>query len=418
MTSKFSFSRNITLFLFGQAVSLFGSSLVQFAIVWYITRITDSGLMVAISTVVSFAPQIISTLYGGVIADRYNRKVIIMIADASIAISTLILALIMSTGIEDITLILIISGIRSFGSGIQSPTINALIPQLVSEDELMKVNSIYGSISSFIFLVAPAVAGGLLSFGSFHQLLYIDVVTAIIGIGLLALIPVKTHQRTSDADASIWLELKEGIQYTRNHDFLKKLIRFYVIISIALIPAAFLNVLLVTRYFGEDYSFLTLNEISFFIGATLGGIVMARWGGFKNRLHTVFAGMALFGITTVLIGVTAELNHFILYLIVMAVCGISMPAFNAPIYVLLQEKVSADRQGRVFSIIQLVSSVVMPLGMMVFGPLADYIPLSWMMIVSGIAQVAMVFIFMKDGPFVDEGAPKTIEEPSITNTQI
>lgn len=407
MKTKFKLSKQVSLFLFGQAVSLFGSSLIQFAIIWYVTRVTDSGLMIAISTLVSFLPQVLSSLYGGVIADRYNRKFVIILADGTIAISTLILAIVMSLGYEGLGLILVISAIRSFGSGIQSPAVSAMIPQLVNEDELMKVNSLYSSLTSLIYLAAPAAAGWLLSVGQFYHLLYIDLITAIIGIGLLLLIPVKAHERSTDVNASIREDIMEGIRYTRNSFFLKKIMNFYVLVSIAMVPAAFLNVLLVTRYFGDDYLLLTLNEISFFIGASLGGILIAQWGGFKNRIHTVFFGMILFGVTTVLIGFTAELAWFIPYLLVMVLCGMSMPAFNTPIYVLLQEKVSVDHQGRVFSLLQMVNSVVMPLSMMVFGPMGDYIPLSWMMLASGFFQILIVVIMLRDHAFIDEGKPKT-----------
>lgn len=415
MNTQRLWKRNVMVFLFGQAVSLFGSALIQFAIIWYVARVTDSGAMIAVSTIVSFVPQLFSSLYGGVIADRYNRKVVIIAADSAIAIATLILAIIMAAGYESIVLIFIISTIRSLGSGIQGPAVNALIPQLVPQKELMRINGIYGSLSSLIFLVTPAAAGALLSLGQFHYLLYIDVITACIGVGLLSFISVSIHQRNSELEPRIIAELMEGIRYTRSNFFLRKLIRYYVIISIIIIPAVFLNVLLVTRAFGDDYLYLTLNEMSFFIGASIGGFLLAQWGGFKNRIQTLLLGMVIFGLTTIFLGLSAALGWFIPYLVVMMFCGLSMPAFNSPVYVLLQEKVSADHQGRVFSIIQLVSSGIMPLGMLVFGPLADVVPITWIMIVSGIAQLIFAALTLKDQSFIDEGLPP-IETASFQET--
>lgn len=150
--------KNISLFLASQSVSLFGSSLVQYAIIWYITLTTQSGIMMTISTVCGFLPQLLISSFGGVWADRYNKKHIIVISDSAIAISTLIVAILFITGVESIWILFIALAIRSFGAGVQTPTVNAIVPNIVPQEKLMKVNGINTTIQSIILILSPAAA--------------------------------------------------------------------------------------------------------------------------------------------------------------------------------------------------------------------------------------------------------------------
>ncbi len=134
--------RKITLLLTAQTISLFGSSLVQYAIIWYITLSTSSGMMMTISTVCGFLPQIAISIFAGVWVDRYNRKKLIMLADAIIAFVTLLLAISFLMGDENIWLLFVVLLIRSAGTGLQTPAVNAIIPQIVPQDDLMRINGI------------------------------------------------------------------------------------------------------------------------------------------------------------------------------------------------------------------------------------------------------------------------------------
>ncbi len=388
-------------FLTGQTISMFGSSLVQFAIIWYIAKTTNSGSTVAISTICAFLPQVFISLFAGVWADRYNRKFLVIIADASIAISTLILAIFMINGYEKLWMIFLISAIRSMGTGLQSPSVSAIIPQIVPEDRLIKVNGINGSLMSLVNLVSPAIGGAILTYGKIYNILFIDVITAVIGIGILSFIKIPLHEKAKETKKTDYIyDLKEGIKYSLTHPFINKLLIFYMIFTILIVPAAFLNVLMVTRVFGDTYWNLTLNEISFFLGAMLGGIIIASWGGFKNRLITLSFGCFMFGILTFAVGF---IQTFWVYLIVIGITGFTMPLFDTPVMTLIQEKVEADMQGRVFSFIQIAFSTMMPLGMIIFGPLSDMIPIQWLMIGTGamlsILSICMLNVreFMKQG---------------------
>lgn len=151
--------RDVVVFLSGQTVSLFGSMLVQYAIMWHLTLTTKSGVVLALAAVFGFLPQAIVSIFGGVWADRVNRKMLIIIADSTIAASTLALALLMLSGVDALWLIFLTLAIRSTGAGIQMPAVSAFIPQITPTEHLMRVNGILGSIQSAMALIAPAVAG-------------------------------------------------------------------------------------------------------------------------------------------------------------------------------------------------------------------------------------------------------------------
>lgn len=399
--------RQITAFLAGQTITLFGSMLVQFAITWYIARETSSGLYVTLSVLCSFGPQILLSIFSGVWADRYNKKMLIILSDGGIALATLILAILMARGASGIWLLFIFSAVRSAGSGIQMPAIQAILPQLVPKDKLMRINGITNSIHSTINLISPAAAGAVLNFGAFHYLLLIDVVTAAIGISILIGIPFlhKAKEKGAGEHAGYFDELKAGIRYSLNHSFVRKLFIFSTLFAILIAPCAILNVLMVTRTFGGDYWYLTANEIAFFAGAVIGGVLLSTWGGFRNRMDTFTLGIVVFGIFTFIMGFT---YNFIVYLAVIFIIGIAMPFGNTPVTVMIQEKVEPQMMGRVFGLYSIIFSSFIPLGTLIFGPLADTMPIQWLMIASGILLTILGVVLRFIRSFYREGLPETV----------
>ncbi|MFD5017411.1 MFS transporter [Paenibacillus sp. NPDC058367] len=376
--------RKITLFLTAQTISLFGSSLVQYAIIWYITLTTTSGVMMTISTVCGFLPQMAISLFAGVWIDRYSRKKMIMLADGMIAIATLILALMFLLGYHNIWLLYLILLIRAAGTGIQVPAVNALIPQIVPKDQLMKVNGVNSSISSLMMFLAPAAGGVILSISTIETAFFIDVITAIIGIGMMCIIVIPAHAKVEDGQKSNVQDIKEGFKYLKDHAFIKQLLIYLFVVMILISPAAFLTPLMVSRSFGPEVWRLTASEMTFSAGALVGGTLIASWGGFKSRMHTNILACVLYGLLMVGLGVAPM---FAMYLLFNLLIGITMPCFNAPLTVLLQQNVDPDMQGRIFSLVQVTNSCALPLGMVLFGPLADSIQVETILLLAGITVI-------------------------------
>lgn len=399
--------KNTALFLTSQAISLLGSSLVQYAIIWYVAKETKSGVMMTLITICGFLPQVLISIFAGVWADRFSRKKLIIFADAGIAISTLILAFIIMNSGDFFWALLVISAIRSVGAGIQTPAVNAAIPQLVPMDKLMKVGGINSSVQSVINLVAPAVGGAVLSMGAFYHVMFIDVITAVIGISIFGLfVPLPKLERQAGEELPGYFDdLKEGVGYALGHRFLRRTLMVSGIFCFLIVPAALLSDLFVVRVFGDvfpkdSYMALTLNGMAFFAGAIIGGMVLSAWGGFPNRLKTLAWGGLGFGVTTIAIG---YVNIFWVYLVIIFIAGFAMPFNNSPLMVMLQEKVEPEKQGRVFSLLQIVTILVMQIGIAVFGPRADAVPIQWLMIGSGIGLLVMTACIVSWKSFYREG---------------
>ncbi|MCL2111070.1 MAG: MFS transporter [Clostridiales bacterium] len=399
--------RNIAFFLAGQAVSLIGSSLVGFAIMWYVTIETGSGTMMTVFTVAVMLPMFFIAPFGGVWADRFNRKLLIIIADGFIAIVTLIIAISFSLGVEHLGILLICSVARSLGQGVQMPAISSLIPQIVPQEQLLRINGINTTIQSISMLGTPALAGVFLSLFPIQTLLFIDVFTAT-GAILILLFLVKVPN-PKDAAAALaekakpmLADLKDGLLYIKNHLFLK---RFFIVMAcfvFLLAPAALLTPLQVTRNFGAEYWLLTVIEIAFSAGMAAGGLLMSTWGGFKNKTFMIGASFVLMAVMSVGIGVT---KVFPLYTAFMVVIGISAATSNTPALTILQQKVEPAYMGRVVSVWTMIVSLVMPVGIALFGPLADRVSLDTIIIVTGaLVGVLGVYIFA-DKELKEAGRP-------------
>ncbi|MGN1348261.1 MAG: MFS transporter [Acutalibacteraceae bacterium] len=376
------------LFLISQCITLFGSTLVQMAIIWYVTIQTSSGAWVAAFTVCSYLPQFLISFVSGVWADRHSRKLLIISADSLIALVTFLMVL-ATAHITDNTVtlscLLIMSVIRSLGAGIQTPAINAVIPQFVPEDQIMRFNGINATMQSVVQFAAPAAAGALMSISTLSSTLIIDIVTAAIGIGLLSavMIPKSASQNT---DASVFKDMKTGIKYTLSDRLIFKVLTAYGIFIFLCVPAGFLSQLFVSRVFGETYWYLTAVELAGFIGMTAGGLLMSIWGGFRSRVTTMFAGLIAFGSLAIGMGLS---KHFALYLALMVIYGVAITMVQTATTTLIQEKAEISMQGRVFGLLGAMYSGFLPVGMAVFGPMADKIPLQWIMIGSGVALIIL-----------------------------
>jgi MFS transporter, DHA3 family, macrolide efflux protein len=394
--------KDIILFLTIQTISLFGSALVQYAITWYITLKTQSGTMMTIAIICGFLPTFFLSPFAGVWADRYDRKKLIILSDTLTAAAALILAILFLTGHDSIWMLFAALSIRAIGGGIQAPAVGAFIPQLVPEDKLTKVNATNSSIQSLTMLVSPMLSGALLSIASIEVIFFIDVVTATIAVlTLLLFLYVPAHAKALEKQTTTYFnDLKDGYNYIKNHDYVKAFFTFCAFFFILAAPVAFLTPLQVTRTFGSDVWRLTAIEITFSGGMMAGGIIMASWGGLKNRVHTMILANIVIGISTFALGV---IPIFWLYLVFMALVGVSMPVFNTPSTVLLQQKVEPDFLGRVFGVLGMISSIMMPLGMLVFGPIADIIKIEWLLIGTGLLIIVLSLFMIKNKVLIEAG---------------
>jgi DHA3 family macrolide efflux protein-like MFS transporter len=425
----------ITAFYASQTASTLGTGLVQFALIWYITFRTNSGLALTIMTIASFLPQLLIALVSGVWADRYDRRWVIILADGGIALASLAVAIIFINGYEHIWLIFLVSAIRSLGGGIQGPAITALIPQIVPRKSLIRVNGIYNTIGNITQLLSPILGGAMILILPIWAIFMIDVVTAAIAITIMLVLPLP-HQRTGlvanafgvnkkeenfdwgfpsgavatststtyndeeleleddcvtgamQEDKGRIADFKAGLRYINCKPYIKRLMTVYAMFMVLLAPLAILLPLFVRRHFGIEVWYITAAQTSFFAGMALGGVLVAAKGEFKSRvrtIRTVGASLAVLTITLATLGIT-NVNNFVFFAMVLFSCGVVVPFYITTVTVLLQENVERSFHGRVFAVLYMIGSAAIPMGTLIFAPLADVIQIELVLFVTGSLQ--------------------------------
>ena len=387
--------RNVILFMVGQAITLFGSSLVYYAVMWHITLSTQSGVMMTLIVIAGMLPLFLVSPFAGVWADRYNKKNLINISDAFTAVVTLVMAIMFTLGHEFMILLLVCLAARAAAQGIQIPTVTALIPELVPEEQLTRINGINSSINTFTTFASPALGGILLAVAPIHLLMYIDVFTATIGIGILMFlvkIPVSSEKKEHIPGLKQhFIEIGEGLKYIKSNMFLLKSLVICVILNFMIATTA-MTPLQVTRNWGEDlwsifgeFSIgaehrLAISEMGYSGGLLLGGIAISIWLGFKNKNHTYALFTILAGIATAGLGL---MGNFWIYTFFMFLSTAFLSMRGAPSMAMMQINVDRKFMGRSMSVFMMMSTLNIQLGMMLWGPLSDVISLNWLLVVSG-----------------------------------
>jgi DHA3 family macrolide efflux protein-like MFS transporter len=406
--------KNVAVFIGCQAISLFGSSLVQYAMTWHIVLTTRSGFYATIAIICGFLPTLLLSPFAGVWADRYNRKLLIIGSDGFIAFFTLVLALIYMSGFRAIWLLFVVMALRALGTAVQMPCIGAMLPDLVPTEHLMRVNGINSSMQSLIFLGSPLLAGILMGFCPLETIFFIDVITAALAIGLLLVfLYLPARPKGQPAKSNYLAELMQGFAYVGQQLYLRNFFLFCAVLFLLAAPPAFLTPLQVTRTFGGDVWRLTAIEMAFAGGMTVGGLLVAVLGGLKNRVHTMGIAFILLGVLNILLGLP---GRFSLYLATMAAVGLTLPFFNTSSTVLLQEKVEPQYLGRVFGVMTMISSSMMPLGMLVFGPLADKVAIEWLLICTGVGNIAAALLLLRNRPLLEAGVTAASGESKVTTS--
>lgn len=378
--------KNIALFLAGQTISLLGSSIVQYAIIWHITLVTGSGLMLTAAFLCGLVPQFLITPFGGVWADRYPRKLMIVGSDAAVALATMGLAFVFMFTKEAWGAVFLVLVIRSFGTGLQMPAGQAVIPQIVPQKELMRIGGINGSLQSVIYLAAPVISGLLLKFLPLFSALFIDLVTAIIGIAVMRGIPIPDHRTELTKKGGYFTDMRVGLSFIADSKFYRRFFIFLSTLFLFIVPVNMLASLMVVRSFGDEVWRLSTVEAFSAGGMVLSGLFLAHYGQrrfLEKRMTTICMGAVASGGFILL---ASFCGVFWWLMVLIGLCGFSGPFMSASAVVYLQENVEEGIQGRVFSILQMMGTAMLSVGMLFFGPLADVVAVRWLLTASGLAM--------------------------------
>lgn len=394
--------RHAVLFLASQAVSIFGSTLVELAIIWHITLTTRSGAMMTLAVLCGVLPTVLISPLAGVWADRYSRRMVIALSDSLVALCTLVLVFLLRSGYDGLWLLLVASAVRAAGEGVQLPAVNAWLPQLVPQEYLARVNALLSMIQSATNLLAPLLSAALLAVASLELIFLADVVTAAVAVTILLLFlrwPEPRHRRPPKP-AGYWHDLRSGLAYVAAHRYLKAFFLLGSLFFVLLGPVAYLSPLQVARSYGDEVWRLSALEMGYAVGMLAGGSLMATWGGFPNRLYDMALAVVVHGVGTFILGLPPS---FSVYIALMGALGVMMPLFTTSATTLLQERVEEAYRGRVFSVHTLMSGTLMPLSVLVYGPLADVVSLELLMRLTGAGMAALGLAMLGSRPLLRAG---------------
>lgn len=375
-------------FILSQSLSLFGSSIVQYAIIWSLVLESGSGLTLAAATLSGFIPQAVMNLVGTSFIDRADRKTLLIVSDAITAVAALVIVLLMLAGYKGNMLLYLLLAVRSAGAGVQTPLVNTALPLIAMKSQLARLNGIVSTINSVITLLSPAAGAILLSVLPMEYVLLSDVVTAMFAIIIISQIRFRSEKPAQDCGKELG-----SLSFIRKLPVFGNLIAYELILFFLIAPTAFMTPLFVSRYFHESYAALSLSEMSYSLGMLAGGIVFIFLSERSTQLKLIFFSGAFYGVMMCALGFSP---CFLLYLLFNLMIGLSSPVYSSSLNSYIQLEGPDECRGRLFSLSSLASSISLPLGMLVFGIAADYVSLRLIFPLAGIlASVVSALFFRK-----------------------
>ncbi len=355
----------------GQAFSLFGSQLVQFALIWHLTERTNSGTVLALAGLVGLLPQVLLSPLIGTLVDRWNRRAVLIAADAVVAAATLVLIALFALGRAEVWHIYAALFVRAVGGGFHQFAYGASVVLMVPKDQLARVQGLNQSLRGGMDIVAAPLGALLLRWLPLPAVLGIDVLTAALAILPLFIFTLPQPARAqAGARLSVWQDMLAGLRYVLAWPGLLVVLVMVAFINFLFVPAASLLPLLVTRHFGGDALHLGWLNAALGGGVILGGAVLGLWGGFKRRVVTAQLGLIGLGVFNGLVAL-APAEAFPLAVAAMLLAGVMTPIVNGSYGAILQAAIAPEMQGRVFSLVLSVAMGLGPIGLLLAGPLAD-----------------------------------------------
>lgn len=377
----------------GQAVSIIGSQLVQFALIWYLTVLTGSATVLVTASLVGLLPNVILGPFIGTLVDRWDRRRIMLVSDTIIALATIGLAVLFALDAVEIWHIYVVLFIRALFESFHSNAMAASTSLMVPVEHLTRIQGINQMINGGLNVISAPIGALLLSVLPMQGILAIDVFTALFAIVplLFTRIPQPGRHSGSTRDGeqeTIWQAVKSGLHYVISWPGLLIVSLMTVGINFTIIPAFSLMPLLVKEYFDGSALHLSWVESAMGIGMFLDGGVLGAWGGFKRNIVTSMLGLMGMGLGT-LIFALAPANALWLAVLGSLLVGIMTPMTMGPFFAMLQSIVEPDMQARIFSLLSSAGTAMVPIGLLVAGPIADRFSIQVWFLFGGLLCILM-----------------------------
>jgi len=376
----------------GQFLSILSSTIVNFAVILWISIETGSGEMLAWAAIAGMLPQALLGPVTGVFIDRWNRKMIMILADSFIAFCTFILAVLFWTGIAEMWHIFILLGLRSVGSAFHSPAMQASVPLLAPAEQLARIAGIDQIIFSIGNIAGPALGALFISIWNMEYVLLLDVVGAVIACTTLLFVHIPNPEKTNpEVKSKLFAEMKVGVAIVLRNRGLSWVFLFSILVTFFIMPVSVLFPLMTLNYFSGDAFQVSLIEALWGVGTLVGGMVMGAKVYKVNKVVLVNLMYIVLGLTFFLSGILSS-DGFIIFAILTTIGGVSGAVYHSSFMAVIQTNIEASALGRVFSMFFTLSLIPSLIGLIGVGFFADYLGLSQTFILCGLIIIIIGII--------------------------
>ena len=383
----------------GQAASMFTSYAASFAAIWYVTESTGSALALSFLSICAYLPQGLLSPFGGILADRLNRKYLIILADSICGLASFVLGLIILFGQVSFAAIVIMVIIRSAAQAFHYPALMALMPMLVPEKHLLRINTLDQLLLSVSGMAAPVLGIFFYTVLGFHSVMFLDFAGALIACAgmLLAKVPstkcaslssnTQSSDNTSNESTSdkhhVLADLKEGWVTLKRVRGLFVLIILITLGMVCFSPMSSLYPLMTFDYFQGDGYMASIAEATFAAGLLIGSSILMVWGGGKKLTRLIAIACISFGLLCSVSGLISP-NMFWIFAILCAGMGLVSAWFNGPMMTLIQRNTAEETMGRVIGLVNTGIALAGPVGIAAGGIFAEFMGVAPFFVVDGI----------------------------------
>ncbi|MBP7105344.1 MAG: MFS transporter [Fermentimonas sp.] len=395
--------RTFTIIWSGQFFSILTSSLVNFAIIIWLSLQTGSAEILAFAAIAGMLPQTVIGPFTGALIDRWNRKRIMMLADTFIALCTLILALLFWFDKAELWHIFALLALRSVGSSFHMPAMQASVPLLAPSDQLTRIAGINQIIASVSQIAGPALGAMMITIWDIEYVLIFDVAGALIAVSSLFFVNIPNPEKTENSERHFLKEMKEGAMVVLRNKGLSLVFLYSIIILFFIIPISVLFPLMTLDYFNGTEFQAGVIEAVWSVGALAGGAIMGVKVYKVNRVGLINWTYILLGMAFMGSGILSP-NGYIWFAILTCISGIAGAVYNSAFTGLVQNKIDPAALGRVFSTFYAVALIPSMIGLIGIGFIADTIGLNTSFIISGLVIIltGVIAFFTKPAMKLDK----------------
>lgn len=380
---------NSYLFLLSQFATGITSMIVQYAIIWYLTQQSGSATILSLATLLAMLPMILVSPFIGTFIDRWNKKALLIVPDivaAAFAVALSVVGTLNHT--FPLWLVFVSLLVRSLAQAFQMPTIQSILPTIVPDEEVTKINGQLGMVQSATMIVSPALGAMLYAFIPINYLILVDVLGAALGIGLLMFIAIPSNLAQVDEKPQILADMVFAFKRIGTVRGLWSVLLISSLFTLMFMPAGSLYPLMTLGYFKGTVFQAGIVEMVWSAGSLLGGALIGIFGVQKDRMPAIIVSIAVLGAAFAVSGfLPPTMAGFVMFTVLNTFAGLAVAFPMALSMAMIQQSFPPQELGRVFGVTMAFSGLAGPVGLLFAGPLADAVGVQWLFTISGIGSI-------------------------------